>query len=299
MHIPTEILLAIIEGSANERPTLLRLLLVSRRFNALALPALYETISFLIYSIHFEEQLASFESLCRDIETNPGVRFTTALSFEYKSFWKPREEAISQAHLLITRILPHLPNLRNLIVDFISTHAVDPAILRLLPSTARLTHLYLECGHYKASFLQHIVLLPTLEDIAIPEFYPKDAETQAIKLSSKELPNLRSLTLSVENSLLFDNLPLLDSLVITSDSVSSFVEPEFALRHLSETFASIRILVLHSAGTDTLTSLLSSFLNLQYISILDAPSVWLRSYYPNYPVPTMTPLVVLVALSSP
>ncbi|KAG9226697.1 hypothetical protein CCMSSC00406_0006078 [Pleurotus cornucopiae] len=111
-----------------------------------------------------------------------------------------------------------------------------------------------------------------MEDIAIPEFYPKDAETQAIKLSSKELPNLRSLTLSVENSLLFDNLPLLDSLVFTSDRISSFVEPEFALRHLSEAFASIHILALHSAGTDTLTSLLSSLLNLQYISILDAPS---------------------------
>ncbi|KAF9497584.1 hypothetical protein BDN71DRAFT_1444774 [Pleurotus eryngii] len=273
MHIPTEILLAIIEGLANDRPTLLRLILVSRRFNVLALPPLYEKISFLMYSIYFTKQLASAESLCRDIETNPGVRFTTALVFEYKCF-SPQEDTISRAHLLISRILPHLPNLRSLIVDFIPTDAVDPAILRLLPSTARLTDLYLACGRYRASFLQHIILLPTLEDISIPEFYLNDAETQVVdKLSSKELPNLRSLALSVEDSLLFDDLTSLVSLVITSDRIQSrFVELEFAMRHLSGAFASIRFLALQFVGMDTMASLLSCFLNLEYISIWNAPS---------------------------
>ncbi|KAF7440088.1 hypothetical protein PC9H_000431 [Pleurotus ostreatus] len=203
MHLPTEILLAIIEGLANDRPTLLRLILVSRRFNVLALLPLYEKISFLVYSIYFKKQLASVESLCRDIETNPGMQFTTTFIFEYKC----SSSTISRAHLLISRILPYLPNLRSLVVEFILTEAVDPAILRLLPSTARLTYLYLACGSHRASFLQHIVLVPTLEEITIPNFYPKDEETQIVnKLSSKELPNLRSLALSVENSLLFDNL---------------------------------------------------------------------------------------------
>ncbi|KDQ32894.1 hypothetical protein PLEOSDRAFT_1098882 [Pleurotus ostreatus PC15] len=270
MHLPTEILLAIIEGLANDRPTLLRLILVSRRFNVLALPPLYEKISFFVYSIYFKKQLASVETLCRDIETNPGMQFTTTFIFEYKC----SSSTISRAHLLISRILPYLPNLRSLVVEFILTEAVDPAILRLLPSTARLTYLYLACGNYRASFLQHIVLVPTLEDITIPDFYPKDPETQVVnKLSSKELPNLRSLALSVENSLLFDNLTSLVSLVITSDRIQSrFVELEFALRHLSGAFGSIRFLALQFVDMNTMASLLSCFLSLEYISVSKAPS---------------------------
>ncbi|KAL4264251.1 F-box domain-containing protein [Pleurotus pulmonarius] len=198
-------------------------------------------------------------------------RITTTLVFEYKCS-SSRGDTISRAHILISRILPHLPNLRSLTVIFIPSEAVDPAILQLLPSTARLTDIYLACGLYRASFLQHIVLFPTLEDIAVPDFYPKDAETQAIKLSSKELPNVRSLTISVEESLLFDNLPSLVSLVITSDRISSFVEPELAIRHISGAFASIRFLALQFVGMDTMASLLSCFLNLEYISILDPPS---------------------------
>ncbi len=266
MQIPTEILLAIIEGLANDRPTLLRLLLVSRRFNALALRPLYKRISFLICSIHFKKQLAAAESLCRDSETNPGVQFTTTLVFEYKCS-STRGDTISQAHLLISRILPYFPNLRSLIVEFIPSEAADPAILRLLPSTARLMDIYLTCGLYRASFLQHIVLLPTLEDITVPDFYPKGAETQASKLSSKELPNVRSLTISVEESLLFDNLPSLVSLVITSDRISSFVKPELAIRHLSGAFASIRFLALQFVAS--LSELINKYIYLNLYDLFD------------------------------
>ncbi|KAG9226804.1 hypothetical protein CCMSSC00406_0009722 [Pleurotus cornucopiae] len=114
-----------------------------------------------------------------------------------------------------------------------------------------------------------------MEDITLPEFYPKsDAETLVTnKLSSKELPNLRSLALSLEDSLLFDNLTSLVSLVIASDRIQSiFVELEFAMRHLSGAFASIRFLALRFVDMNTMASLLSCFLNLEYISILKAPS---------------------------
>ncbi|KAL4263097.1 hypothetical protein AB1N83_004904 [Pleurotus pulmonarius] len=270
--LPTEILLTIINYLANDRPALLRLILVSRRFNALALPPLYEEITFTIYSPHLQKRLASVESFCRNIETISGVRFTTALSFDHKCSVN-HQENISRAHRLITRILPYLPNLRKLAVNFMPSAAVDPEILQLLPSTVYLTHLHLGCGSYPASFLQHIVLFPTLEHISIPDFRSKDIEAQINnKISSKELPKLRSLIMSVENSLLFDNLTSLVGLAITSDDIrSSFVGLDFATRHLCRAFASIRFLALQFVAMSTMEILLPRLPNLEYISI-DAPS---------------------------
>ncbi|KAL4256743.1 hypothetical protein AB1N83_013140, partial [Pleurotus pulmonarius] len=76
--LPVEILIAIVDHLANiddgMKSSLAVLLRVSRQFNAITLPRLYQE---LVWPALEESALASFEKFYDTVKTNPGIRFIT------------------------------------------------------------------------------------------------------------------------------------------------------------------------------------------------------------------------------
>ncbi|KAF9488549.1 hypothetical protein BDN71DRAFT_430356 [Pleurotus eryngii] len=94
--LPNETLFSIVD-QVNEPETLVKLLVVSRRFNAIAFRPLYKEISFHLSS---HPRCRSISTSCRDIQTIPGVQFTTTFATYFLRICGVRYTAGSWAHTL-------------------------------------------------------------------------------------------------------------------------------------------------------------------------------------------------------
>ncbi|KAL4255866.1 hypothetical protein AB1N83_013120 [Pleurotus pulmonarius] len=250
---PNEIFLAIVNELADDRKTLLVLLLVSPSLNHFALGHIYREISLCPNSPPFQDGVR-FRKLLRDIEANPRLRLVKSFAFKIIPSFTYKKDYTD-----VERILPLLVNVRRLCLEFSPPEGVDYAILPLIPPSVDLTSLILhhELCH-PGDFPQLLQRHPRLKSIAITRGDP--LANMAILPGS--FPNLRALQLTVEDILRINALPSLRDLSIQGNS-------DGAARHIVKAFPALRTLSwsLSPASTATSLSVLASGLpGLEYLS---------------------------------
>ncbi|KAF4579434.1 hypothetical protein EYR36_001246 [Pleurotus pulmonarius] len=251
LELPVEILLVIV-GEVNDSKTLSRLLLVSRQFNSMALGRLYETLSFSLNSI---PDLCSISTLRRDIQTNPGIHFTTT----FATYYFPRTHygiRISFGVPDVDFIIPSLVNVRRLCL---TRQSASPGVLSLLPASAQITHLILDRRLCLKDLTQFFSCHPTLESITLSS---SSSNGHIIELRPDALPNLHTLAMVFDASLrIKDTLPSVLNLSVFRHSDG------LALIRTVERLPSIRTLALQHAAA-TLGSPSNFHLpNLEYLQI--------------------------------
>lgn len=249
LMLPNEILFAIVD-QVNEPETLVKLLVVSRQFNAIALRPLYKEISFHLSS-HFG--CRSISTLRRDIQTNPGVQFTTTFATYFLRICGVRRYSRPPA---VEHIIPYLVNVRRLCL---TRQAASPGVLSLVPRSAQLTHLILDRQLCSEDFSHLLSYHPTLESITLPGSSTSDYTTG---LTSGTLPNLRSLAAVFNASLQIENtMPSVLNLTIFRHSDSPTVG------HTVTHLPSIRTLAFQDANFPAFATLAPYLPNLEYLQI--------------------------------
>ncbi|KAJ8700666.1 hypothetical protein PTI98_003674 [Pleurotus ostreatus] len=249
LKLPNEILFAIVD-QVNEPETLVKLLVVSRQFNAIALRPLYQEISFQLSS---HSGCRSMSTLCRDIHTNPGAQFTTTFATYFLRICGVRRYRGPPA---VEHIIPYLVNVRRLCL---TRQAASPGVLSLLPPSAQLTRLILDRQLCSEDFSRLLSYHPTLESIALPGSSTVD---YTIGLTSGTLPNLRSLAAVFDASLQIENpMPSVLNLTILRHSDGPTV------RHTVTHLPSIRTLAFQDTNFPAFAALAPYLPNLEYLQI--------------------------------
>ncbi|KAF4594360.1 hypothetical protein EYR40_009164 [Pleurotus pulmonarius] len=251
--LPVEILIAIVDHLANiddgMKSSLAVLLRVSRQFNAITLPRLYQE---LVWPALEESALASFEKFYDTVKTNPGIRFITSYSF-----------LIHQMYIFdqyfnkyFANVLPHLVNVRRLSLALPNYRIIAPQFLWTLPPTAQLTHLTITGLLDWDGFLQFTASCPTLEFVVI-----ETEQTGRRTLTNSKLPNLRSLDTDAANLCLFEDMHSLVNL--STSGIWSAITVDHVLRN----FPALRTLWLHGAGRHVAIALVPQYPNLDYLAL--------------------------------
>ncbi|KAF7416432.1 hypothetical protein PC9H_002698 [Pleurotus ostreatus] len=270
LQLPNEILTAIVNelDNLNTPKTVCALLLVSRRFRDITIRHIYKEMDI---SFFHRKQLPTLMFLSRNISSNPGVQFTTSFIFEYLTMLSSTSDSV-QANIEL--ILPHLVNVGRLHITFWPVGVFDPRALRLLPPSARLSHLCVD----RSTELTHLSPFltrshPSLETLIIRTANPRAVPCQPIqptdeKLSARTLfPNLRSLSAPIEDLLLFTDIP--NSLVNLSVAGHGPYYPVGdEVEYVLQNFKGLRTLsVDETYFYDVLVLLLRGLPNLEYLSL--------------------------------
>ncbi|KAF4570193.1 hypothetical protein EYR36_010000 [Pleurotus pulmonarius] len=252
--LPFEILFAITNELANDRKTLLVLLLVSPSFNKCALGHIYREICLSPNSPLSFKDGPRFRRLLHGIETNPGLRFVRSFAFRIIPCFTYKKDNTNQ----IWRVIPLLHNVRRLSLDFAPPEGAGCAILPLIPRSAGLTSLAL---HQHLCRPGDLIRLrerhPMLTSLTVTSG-PLLADA-AVQPST--FPNLRSLGLLVEDILRITSLPsLLDLSVYGTVDVA-------AARHIVGAFPVLRTLSLSvDLAFGAISSLTAGLPRLEYLS---------------------------------
>lgn len=263
--LPIDIVYSVVDELANDKKTLLTLLLVCHDFNRRALRILYRDLSFDIAGgFHTLYQL---ERLSRVIEDHPCIQHTEGFAISFPATWLMYDEAYEYCKVVI----PALVNLRRLSIlrppgDFVTT-----TTLRLVSSSVQLTHLDLGCMLDSDDFVTFLDDHPSLQRLAVRSFTDDFGRTPA-STRRPRLPNLRSLLIPADILLFtrFGNMPSLVDLTLLSSINQDTFQIEYT-KPFADAFPTIR--TLSTAGLDfpSVSALVPLLPNLQYLSPSDCP----------------------------
>ncbi|KAF9488345.1 hypothetical protein BDN71DRAFT_467714 [Pleurotus eryngii] len=270
LRLPPEISFAIINGldvtQPNDRKTLHSLLFVSKQVNVFALRTIYQDISFLNRSAYdqFFRQLCLFSC---DIESNPGLRFTTVFSCRLALRNRDGEAMIrsKEVNRTLESIIPFLINVRRMSISVDDGFAY-PHALRSLPPSAPLTHLKIgKCGMCSEDFQQFLASRPTLEWLSIYSSRPGSARAvERNHLTIDALPRLLSLSIDAEDTVFFENpLTSLVNLACNVRYISQMDSASIVCRMAP--FASVTACHLRGAYYMDISPILTSLPHLEYL----------------------------------
>lgn len=271
MHgLPPEIFFVIVDeldmAKPDDRKTLHSLLFVSKQVNVFALRTIYQDISLLNRSSYdqFLRQLCLFS---RDIESNPGLWFTTAFSCRLALRNRDEEAMIrsEEVNRTLESIIPFLVNVRRMSIS-VDDGFVYPRALRSLPPSAPLTHLDIgKCRMCSEDLQQFLTSWPTLEWLSIHS--SRSGSARAVErnhLTINALPRLLSLRIDAEDMVFFEN-PL-TSLVSLACNVRYISQMDSAtiVRRMAP-FASVTACHLSGALFVGISPILTSLPHLEYL----------------------------------
>ncbi|KAF9488443.1 hypothetical protein BDN71DRAFT_1513044 [Pleurotus eryngii] len=277
--LPNEILIAVVDevDRLGAPETLCSLLLVSRRFHAIAIRLIYKD---LLLSLFHSKQIHAFAYLSRNITTNPGIQFITSFIFEYrlleeKPCFTTRDDRTKGT---VELILPYLVNVSRLHITFWPFAVFNPQALCLLPPRVQLTHLLVDRSIHLTSLSLFLARShPLLESIVIRPEFPSSVTCKPLlptdpKLSACALcPRLRRIEAPIEDLLLFEDAP---PSVVNLGVLGQY--PYRAVKvgvreHILQTFPSLRTLSFEGTNFATgVAPLLPRLPNLEYLSLDDS-----------------------------
>ncbi|KAF9497698.1 hypothetical protein BDN71DRAFT_1429377 [Pleurotus eryngii] len=259
--LPIEIVYSIVDELSNDK-NILSVLLVCHDLNRQALRILYEDLSFDIRTSH--RSLVSLKKLSRTIDKNPGLQRTTGFSICFPDSHLP---AYRQAHHYLDDVIPALANLRCLSMSCSLVDVFTPATLRLVSSTAQLTHLYLDCVLYSDDFIDFLADHPSLQCLALYAFMDGGGSDA---LPAGTLPNLRSLVVPTDPSVLvrFGDKPSLSDLSLMA---SEYPYQIIDARPIADAFAAIRMLCTVGIDFPSVLALIPFLPNLEYLTTSGSP----------------------------
>ncbi|KAF7422619.1 hypothetical protein PC9H_010775 [Pleurotus ostreatus] len=260
--LPIEIVYSIVDELSNDKNSLLTVLLVCHDLNRQALRSLYEDLSFDIRTSH--RSLVSLRKLSRAIDKNPGLQHTKGFSICFPDSHLP---AYRQAYRLLDDVIPALANLRCLSMSCPLGDVFTPATLRLVMSTAQLTHLYLDCVLYSDDFIDFLADHPSLRCLALYAFMDGGGSDA---LPAGTLPNLRSLAVPTDPSVLvrFGDKPSLSDLSLIA---SEYPYQTIDARPIADGFATIRTLCTVGIDFPSVLALIPLLPNLEYLTASGYP----------------------------
>lgn len=265
-ELPPEIICTIVDefdaDKPEDRKTLRSLLFATKQMNSFALRALYQEISFV--RLTFDEQvLGKLSALARDVESNPGLPFTTTFLCILGRGYKAVETYWDEINRNIGRIIPFLVNLRRMAICFQDGPA-DTRILRSLPSSAPLTHLRLEeCSLSCEDLLRFLRCRPTLKWLDVCT-RGQTQMTSGSGLPSDVLPHLTSLSLAYADIGIIRNL---FSLLVTL-TLHTFMAPidgAGMIRRSMAPFALITACYLPAIDIAIIVPIVTSLPRLEYL----------------------------------
>ncbi|KAL4264248.1 F-box domain-containing protein [Pleurotus pulmonarius] len=245
-QLPNELLQAIVSHS--ERTSLLNLAIVSKRFNALAIPILYQDIIFHI------KDVIPISLLRRDIHTNQGIQYTKAFAIH---FFPCHFDGHDQVRADVDYIIPHLVNIRRLCL---ARQCVSPGVLSRLPASVQLTDLILDHTHCSQDLPRFLLCNPTLEAVAV---HNSANDGRAIELAASNLPKLRTLEIAF-NELVHIKGPMPS---VANLSVHPFPLDRRATGHIVLNFPSLCSLSLPHVDLPVVFSLAQSLPNLEFLRV--------------------------------
>ncbi len=242
-QLPNELVEVI--AAYSERQTLSKLIVVSKRINAVSLPVLYQDMIF-----HIKDELQISLLRC-DIQTNQGIQFTRAFAIY---FFPCYFEGYDEVRANVDFIIPYLVNVKLLCL---TRQCASPGVLYRLPASAQLTDLILDHTHCSKDLSRFLSCNPTLEALAIHNSYN---DVHVIELAASSLPKLEI----AFNKLVHIKGPMPS---VANLSVHPFPWSERATGHVVLNFPSICSLSLPHINLPVVFSLAQSLPHLEFLQV--------------------------------